>query len=43
MQIAEHRRAVDKILEEKRAMYEAARAVEEQQEAARYECYLGLK
>jgi hypothetical protein len=35
LQIAEHKRAVDKMLEEKHAMYEAARAEEEQQEAAR--------
>jgi len=35
LQIAEHKRAVDKMLEEKRAAYEAARAAEEQEEAAR--------
>jgi hypothetical protein len=35
LQIAEHKRAVDKMLEEKHAMYEAARAAEEQEEAAR--------
>lgn len=34
-QIADHKRAVDKMLEEKRAAYEAARAAEEQEEAAR--------
>jgi hypothetical protein len=34
-QVAEHKRAVDKILEDKRAMYEAARAAEEQEAAAR--------
>lgn len=34
-QVAEHKRAVDKMLEDKRAMYEAARAAEEREEAAR--------
>lgn len=34
-QVAEHKRAVDKMLEEKRAIFEAARAAEEQEEAAR--------
>lgn len=38
-QVAEHKRAVDKMLEDKRAMYEAARAAEEQQEAARCVCF----
>lgn len=35
VQVAEHRRAVDKMLEDKRAMYEVARAAEEQEAAAR--------
>jgi hypothetical protein len=35
VQVAEHKRAVDKMLEDKRAMYEAARAAEEREEAAR--------
>lgn len=36
LQVAEHKRAVDKMLEDKRAMYEAARAAEEQEAVARY-------
>jgi hypothetical protein len=36
VQVAEHKRAVDKMLEDKRAMYEAARAAEQQEEAAKY-------
>lgn len=35
LQVAEHKRAVDKMLEDKRAMFEAAQAAEEQEEAAR--------
>jgi hypothetical protein len=35
LKIAEHKRAVDALLEEKRARYEAARAAEEAEEAAR--------
>lgn len=35
LQIAEHKRAVDKLVEEKRARYEAARAADEAEEAAR--------
>jgi hypothetical protein len=34
-QVAEHKRAVDAMLAEKRAMFEAARAAEEAQDAAR--------
>jgi hypothetical protein len=36
VQVAEHKRAVDKLLEDKRAMYEAARAAEEQEAATKY-------
>lgn len=35
LKIQDHKREVDRLLEEKRAMYEAARAAEEAEEAAR--------
>jgi hypothetical protein len=40
LQVAEHKRAVDKMLEEKRARYEEARRAEEAEAAARCACYV---